>query len=73
VVARQIEDEIRMALGLPTLTESGLAEEPVADVAVARMNGTDEAKAVKSTKKADVPEETDLAKEVIEETEEAAV
>lgn len=27
-VARQIEDEIRMAVGLPTLSESGLAEEP---------------------------------------------
>jgi recombination protein RecA len=30
-VARQIEDEIRMAVGLPTLSESGLAEEPEAD------------------------------------------
>jgi recombination protein RecA len=30
-VARQIEDEIRMAVGLPTLSESGLAEEPEPD------------------------------------------
>jgi recombination protein RecA len=30
-MARQIEDEIRMAVGLPTLAESGLAEEPVAE------------------------------------------
>ena len=28
-MAREIEDEIRMALGLPTLAESGLPEEPV--------------------------------------------
>lgn len=33
-VARQIEDEIRMAVGLPTLSESGLAEEPEEKAAV---------------------------------------
>ena len=59
-VARQIEDEVRMALGLPTLTESGLAEETEVDGAVARMNGTEGAK-------------TDQVPDVAEEAEEAAV
>jgi recombination protein RecA len=57
-VARQIEDEIRMAVGLPTLTESGLAEEPEVDGAVVRMNGTED---TKSEKAADGAEETEEA------------
>ena len=51
-VARQIEDEIRMAVGLPTLSESGLAEEPEVDGAVARMNGKEDTESEKTAEEA---------------------